>query len=107
MKSPLCASEDVLSSSMQSPLAPVVTPDTRLDFAGKSKMEKSPEGEDVWDIWPYCWVTAGHDVVTERFHSFHARLNRWLLAHHNRRVLRRHRTQLQGWSCEAGARIVK
>ena len=100
MKSPLCASEDVLVSSMQSTPAGVVSlhSQTQNDEA---------ETDEVWNIWPYCWAIAGHEVATNRLHSFHKKLNVWKLGRHNHRVLRRHGEALQGWHREAGAKLVK
>lgn len=113
MKSPLRASEELNPSSMQSTPASTVTPMQSIPSVTKTAAEKTVgkksaiEAEDVWDVWPYSWAVAGHDVVTERFHSFHKKLNLWFLARHNRRVFQQHRAQLQGWNCEAGARIVE
>ena len=110
MKSPLRASEDALSSMQSTPAQAVMSqaqPEI-IRFAAKNEMENSEaETGDVWDVWPYCWVVSGHTTVLERFHSFHTKLNSWLLARHNRRVLVRHRSGLQGWNCEAGARLVE
>ena len=108
MKSPLRASEELNPSSMQSTPVSTVTPMQCIPSAEITVGEKSAiDAENVWDVWPYCWAVAGHDVVTERFHSFHKNLNLWFLARHNRRVFQRHRAQLQGWNCEASARIVE
>lgn len=110
MKSPLRASEDVLSSSMQNAVAHAVATDgrfERMNFADKREIQEfEAETDDTWNVWPYSWAIAGHEIAVDRFHSFHEKLNSWHLARHNRRVLQRHRAQLQGWSCEAYARIV-
>ena len=103
MKSPLRASEDFPSSMQSTPSIAFEGHSDCIRFAAKSS---EAENEDVWAVWPYCWVIAGHETVTERFHSFHTKLNSWLLAHHNRRVLQRHLAGLQGWNCDAGARLV-
>ena len=99
MKSPLCASEEI-GSSMQSTPAAVVSMHSHV-----SNIEV--EADDIWNIWPYSWAIAGHEIATDRFHSFHKKLNSWLLVRHNRRVLQQHRAGLQGWNCEAGAKLVK
>lgn len=99
MKSPLRASEENFPS-MQSTPAAVVS-------MYSSNQDKEFEADDVWNIWPYSWAIAGHENATVRFHSFHKKLNSWKLERHNRRVLQQHRDALQGWNCEAGARIVK
>ena len=99
MKSPLCASEEI-GSSMQSTPATVVSLHSQVDNGQN-------ESDDVWNIWPYSWAVAGHENATNRFHSFHKRLNSWRLERHNRRVLRQHHEALQGWNCEAGAKLVK
>jgi len=106
MKSPLRASEDYLASSMQSTPATSQPCSASLRFAAKKEIENGQTDEDVWNVWPYSWAIASHDAATERFHSFHTKLNSWLLARHNRRVLSQHRASLQGWNCEAGARLI-
>jgi len=99
MKSPLCASEDA-RSSMQSTPAAVVS-------LHSHHQSSETEADDVWNVWPYCWAIAGHEVAADRFHSFHKKLNVWRLGRYNRRVLQQHRETLQGWNCEAGAKLVK
>ena len=104
MKSPLRASEDFPSSMQSTPSAAHEFTSDCIPFASKSQAAQTDE--DVWAVWPYCRVVAGHETLAEWFHSFHTKLNSWLLAHHNRRVLQRHRAGLQGWNVEAGARLV-
>jgi len=99
MKSPLCASEDAVSSMLSTPASVVAL--------HSQTQNNEAETDDVWDIWPYSWAIAGQEIATCRFHSFHKKLNMWLLVRHNRRVLQQHRAALQGWNCEAGAKLVK
>jgi len=104
MKSPLRASEDFPSSMQSTPSFALEAHSDCISFA--SKNEAAQNDEDVWNVWPYCWAIAGHEIAGERFHWFHKKLNSWFLTRHNRRVLQRHRAGLQGWNVEAGARLV-
>ena len=49
-------------------------------------VEASNDEADVWNVWPYCWVTGAYHRVLERFHSFHATLHSAWLTGRNRRL---------------------
>lgn len=43
------------------------------------------ESDDVWGVWPYCWAISLYNEASDRFHSFHERLDEQKLARHNER----------------------
>src|SRR4028119_354852 len=49
----------------------------------------SKAGRGEWSDWPYCWIIAGWNKTTERFHSFHGRLCGAVLSQRNLRLRRK------------------
>lgn len=77
---------------------------------GAAKVEESEQ--DVWDVWPYCWITAAWSVACSRFHSLHTNLWEWRLARHNRRLQQKFQSSFwqiwrqQNADPEAGLRLL-
>jgi hypothetical protein len=43
--------------------------------------------EEMWDVWPYCWVVGAHGFLVARFHWFHEKLIEWRLSRSNKKEL--------------------
>lgn len=44
------------------------------------------EGENVWDIWPYCWAIDGWDIMCEHVEQYRTQFMVLKLARFNRRA---------------------
>ncbi len=66
----------------------------------EARFEAEEIEDDPWNIWPYSWVTAGHQKACQWFQSFQENQGRRALERHNRR------TQ-HGFDAQNGGRELK
>lgn len=51
----------------------------------RSQLDSSEETDEVWNVWPYTWISAAYEASQDWVHDAEDRLSRWSMDRNNRR----------------------